>query len=93
MIEIRNMQCDHMTNPLAVDDVRPLLCFAFYGEQADAKVERCKVMVSADTEKLEKNIGDCWDSGWMDSGDLLNLRYAVPLWKAERLITGRPRRL
>ena len=73
---IQHMQCEHMENPMAVDAVRPLLGFSLAQGKAGAKVERCRILVATDSALLKQGQGDCWDSGWNDGGDLLNIHYA-----------------
>ena len=66
-ILVNNLHCEAMNDPLGIDVVRPRLSWALESNQRGQKQTAYHLLVASSLEKLDKNIGDLWDSGKITS--------------------------
>jgi hypothetical protein len=81
------LRCDSMTDPLGVDSSPPRLSWRLRGDGARGLRQRAwQVLVSSTRERLERDAGDVWDSGRVDSDEQLYRPYGGrPLRTAQQV--------
>ena len=90
------LRVDDLKNPLGIDDPAPRFSWQLQDTARGAKQTAYQVLVSSREELLAQGKSDVWDSGRVESGASLNVRYAgaaiqpstryfwrVKLWGAE----------
>ena len=82
-----DLLCDSMVNPLGVDSTPPRLSWQLRGDgQRGLRQGAWRVLVSSSREALERDQGDLWDSGRVESDEQLHLPYGGrPLRTAEQV--------
>ncbi len=91
-----NLRCENLENPIAIDIASPLLSWNMESTKRGQIQFAYQILVSGSKEKLDKNIGDYWDSGKIESDISVNIRYTgeplnsrdvlywkVKIWSAE----------
>jgi alpha-L-rhamnosidase len=82
--EVQHLRCEYLVNPLGIDALKPRLSWEI-GERAEGgnlKPERgikqiaYQVLVASSEELLNKDKGDLWDSGKVESDQQNQLEYA-----------------
>ncbi len=77
-----NLRCEYLMNPQGIDIAKPR--FAWMCESSSKergwKQMAYRILVASSPENLEKNVGDFWDSGKIESGQSTQVVYGgVPL--------------
>ena len=70
---------------------RPFFGWIVNSDQNNTVQTACQILVSSNIENIHKNIGDCWDSGKVESDQSINVVYsgkelqpnAVYFWKVK----------
>jgi len=71
-----NLRCEHLENPLGVDTTQPRFSWILEGQTRGERQTAYQVIVASAREKLDKDDGDKWDSGKVDSDRSVNVAYA-----------------
>ena len=87
---LTKLRCEYLTDPLGIDVEHPRLSWVL--EEQDSKPEvraqrqtGYQIVVASTPELLEKNQGDCWDSGKVASDQTAQIEYAgKPLASRQR---------
>lgn len=66
-LEITNLRCEYLKNPLGIDVVQPRLSWILESSVRGQKQTAYRIIVSSNEENLERNRGDFWDSGKIKS--------------------------
>ena len=66
-LKITNLRCEYLKNPLGIDAVKPRLSWILESSDRGQKQTAYRIIVSSSEENLEKDIGDLWDSGKVES--------------------------
>lgn len=66
-IQVSHLQCEYLESPLGIDEARPRLSWRLSSSQRGQKQTACRVLVASSREKLDRNVGDLWDSGKIGS--------------------------
>ncbi len=88
-LQIENLTCEYLENPLGIDIVNPRLSWQLQSGQRGEKQTAYHLIVASSQENLDKNIGDLWDSGKVNSDQSIHVEYdgkplgsrAVCYWK------------
>src|SRR6266568_4571195 len=82
-----DLLCDSMVNPLGVDSTPPRLSWQLRGDgQRGLRQGAWRVLVSSSRERLDRDAGDLWDSGRVESDEQLHRPYGGrPLRTAEQV--------
>lgn len=67
--------CDGVVDPLGVDSTPPRLSWQLRGEGQGLRQSAWQVVVSSSLEGLERERGDVWDSGRVESDEQLHVPY------------------
>jgi len=70
------LTCDHRTNPVGVNKAAPNLSWKL---AENGMQQAFRIQVASAAESLESGTPDLWDSGWVKSGNALNIPYAGEL--------------
>lgn len=89
--QVAGLSCDYLTDPLGIDNTRPMFGWKVQGALAGDCQTHCRILVSSSLEKLQEDCGDLWDSGKLRTSEQIALKYAgkplesgaVAYWKAK----------
>lgn len=74
-INLNDLQCEMLTNPLGIDVLNPRLSWQFDTSLSEIEQTAYHILVASSEEKLEKNEADLWDSGKVNSNASINVVY------------------
>lgn len=77
-----HLQVDNLEKPLGIDDATPRFSWELKDSARGARQTAYQVTVATQPELLTEGKADVWDSGKVDSGQSLNVKYAGPAVKA-----------
>ena len=72
------LRVDNLRTPLGIDDPAPRFSWQLQDPARGAKQTAYEVLVASREELLRQGKADVWDSGRIDSGESLNVRYKGP---------------
>ena len=81
---IHNLRCEYRTNPLGMDVPQPRLSWELQADERGQKQTAYRILVATSQEKLDENIGDAWDSGWVASDQSVQVSYAGSPLQSDR---------
>jgi len=70
-----NLRCEYLTNPLGIDVCEPRLGWKLTSNQRGQKQTAYRVLVATSQVTLNKNVGDLWDSGRVESDQSSQIVY------------------
>ncbi|MDB4583604.1 family 78 glycoside hydrolase catalytic domain [Draconibacterium sp.] len=70
-----NLRCENLVNPIAIDRATPLLSWNLETELRGQKQTAYQIIVSGSEKNLDKNSGDFWDTGKVESELSVNIKY------------------
>ena len=76
-----HLQVDNLTRPLGIDDTTPRFSWKLNDPAHGARQTAYRVLVATQQELLTDGKTDVWDSGKVNSGQSLNVKYAGPAVK------------
>jgi len=74
----KSLTCEYLSNPTGLDVTQPRFSWILNAtdEKKFGQLQTAyRILVASSTNNLDKNIGDCWDSGWVKSDDMQLIRY------------------
>ena len=75
MLHVINPRCEHFTNPLGVDNLKPRFSWQIKTDSRNVIQSAYRILVSDDPEKLVPNTGNIWDSKKVKSDQSVLVRY------------------
>ncbi len=81
-VTVANLQCEYLTNPLGIDELRPRLSWVIQVEDKGLATQRrivqsaYQILVASSSERLAEDQGDLWDSGKVESRQSIQIEYA-----------------
>jgi hypothetical protein len=79
-IDVANLRCEYLRNPLGIDAEKPRLSWGFADSKSGIpRVQQqtaYQVLVASEEELLKTDKGDLWDSGKVKSDQSVHLEYA-----------------
>ncbi|MEJ2618277.1 MAG: hypothetical protein P8Z35_25195, partial [Ignavibacteriaceae bacterium] len=75
-IEIYDLRCEGLKNPLGIDVVQPRLSWKMRSSIRGQKQTAYRILVSDNPESLEKEIGNLWDTGKIMSDQSIRVVYS-----------------
>ena len=69
------LRVDNLKNPLGIDDAKPKFSWQVHDAERGAKQTAYQVRVASSPELLAQGKADVWNSGRVESGQSLNVRY------------------
>ena len=81
----QDLKCDYLRNPLCLQTSAPAFSWTLQHPRRGAGAAAYQVIVSPDRSFLEKEVGDYWDSGKVESDRTSAVVYkGEPLWSGKR---------
>lgn len=74
-IEVVDLRCEYLNNPLGIDVRTPRLSWKMEGSGINIKQKSFRILASSDREKLQEDIGDLWDSDKVSSDQSIQILY------------------
>ncbi len=79
-INVSNLKCEYLENPLGVDVLQPRFSWNIYSNHRDIYQSGYRILVTDKREMLQDGIGNIWDTKKVQSSKLINIAYqGVPL--------------
>jgi len=75
-IQVDDLRCEYLKNPLGIDAVRPRLSWVIQSEQRGQRQTAYQLLVASSPAVLESDRGDVWDSGKVASDETVHIVYA-----------------
>jgi alpha-L-rhamnosidase len=75
-IRVTNPRCENLANPLGVDVTEPRLSWVLTSDQRGQKQTAYRVLVASSPDELDKDLGDLWDTGRVESNQSIHVPYA-----------------
>ena len=81
----KNLRCEYLVDLLGIDVRAPRLSWQLDDPRRGARQTAYRVLVATSLARLEREEGDLWDSGKVDSGETVHVAYAgSPLASGQR---------
>ena len=74
-IEVTDLRCEYLVNPLGIDVVKPQLSWKLESSVRGQKQSAYRLLAASSLAKLEDNIGDLWDSGKVTLDQSIHVVY------------------
>lgn len=84
-LRIAELRCEYMKNPLGIDVAKPRLFWTLESPQRAQNQQAYQVLVSGSQERLDRGVGDLWDSGKVRSARSIFVPYAGRQLKSRQL--------
>jgi alpha-L-rhamnosidase len=82
---VYGLTVDYQTNPLGIDNSKPLLSWKIRDERTSIKQTAYQIIISSTDKKLKQGIGDIWNTGKVSSDQSVHIRYnGSPLTSRQR---------
>ncbi|HWL17547.1 MAG TPA: family 78 glycoside hydrolase catalytic domain [Opitutus sp.] len=75
-LEVYDLRCDGIENPLGIDSSPPRLSWKLRSEERGQRQTAWQVLVASSLAQLQRDRGDLWDSGRRNSDEQLHVPYA-----------------
>jgi alpha-L-rhamnosidase len=75
-VTVDNLRCEHLRDPLGIDATRPRLSWQLKSTERGVRQAAYQILVATSAAKLDAGQGDLWDSGRVESGASVAIRYA-----------------
>ncbi|RXG32191.1 alpha-L-rhamnosidase [Leeuwenhoekiella marinoflava] len=75
-IEVVDLQCEMLKNPLGIDVLDPRLSWRFKTSAPNIEQQAYQILVASSPAQLAANEADLWDSGKVQSAESLNVFYS-----------------
>ena len=74
-VAVKEVRCEGLKDPAGIDAVTPRLSWQLQSTQRDVQQTAYQVLVASSKALLDKNVGDLWNSGVINSDASLHIRY------------------
>jgi len=74
-VKVTNLKCEYLENPLGIDEPNPRLSWTLESDENGQKQTAYHILVASSLDKLDRDVGDLWDSGSVESEQSLNVIY------------------
>lgn len=75
-VEVKNLQCQYISDPLGVEILKPQLSWKIISSQRNVMQTAYRILVADNLFSLEKNDGNVWDSKKVPSAQSIQVSYA-----------------
>lgn len=76
MITTHRLVCNDQVNPLGMDNAHPVFSWQLASPERAQAQTAYRILVASSAELLDQDQGDLWDSGWVQSDQSMQVRYA-----------------
>jgi len=84
-IQVASLFCEYQINPLGIDVKGPGLSWKLESEQRNQTQKAYQILVSDELELLQKDTGNLWDSGKVNSSNTLQIVYGGKPLKSRQI--------
>ena len=77
-LETMNPRCEYLENPQGIDVLTPRLSWEIQSDRRNVMQKSYRILVASSIDLLNKNRGDVWDSGVVQSEQSSQVEYAGP---------------
>ena len=74
-VNLTNLHCEYLDNPLGIDVVKPCLSWVIESDQRGEQQTAYQILVASAPELLTKEQGDIWNSGKVESNQNIQIAY------------------
>ncbi|HWH71006.1 MAG TPA: hypothetical protein VNT26_16575, partial [Candidatus Sulfotelmatobacter sp.] len=74
-LAIEKLRCEYLVNPLGIDAAHPRLSWILASSGRAEKQSAYQILVASTPQRLDKDQGDLWDSGKMESDETCQIAY------------------
>jgi alpha-L-rhamnosidase len=75
-VTVANLRCENLRDPLGIDATRPRLSWQLQSSGRGVRQAAYQILVATSAARLDEGQGDLWDSGRVESGASVAIRYA-----------------
>ncbi len=75
-MQVKKLRCEMLENPQGIDVTQPRLSWQISTSQRNVQQTAYQILVASSKEKLNKNEGDLWNSGKVNSNKSIHVSYA-----------------
>jgi hypothetical protein len=75
-LAVANLKCDYQPHPLGVQTAKPALSWQLRSDRRNVRQTAYQILVSDSRKSLDKNLGNVWDSGKIQSDASIQVSYA-----------------
>ncbi len=72
---VENLRCEHLTNPVGIDETTPRLSWIMTSHRRGEKQTAYQILVASSVDVLNEDRGDLWDSGKVASDETTEISY------------------
>ena len=72
---VSNLRAEYLTDPIGIGTQRPRLSWTLESPRRGMKQLAYRIVASSSRELLEQENGDCWDTGWVESRETIQIVY------------------
>ncbi len=73
--EVKNLRCEYNTEPMGVETTRPRLSWNMVSSVRGDYQRACQILVASTLERLDKDNGDMWNSGRLETDRSFQFEY------------------
>lgn len=70
------LRCEYRQDPLGIDEKAPRLSWIVTSDEPAQKQTAYQILVASSAGKLDRDVGDLWDTGKTESARTVNVQYA-----------------
>jgi len=74
-LSVARLRCEYLENPLGIDVRTPRLSWIVQSDLRGQRQTAYQILVASTRESLDKDAGDLWDSGKVESGETIQVTY------------------
>lgn len=75
-LNVTELRCEQLENPLGIDTIRPRLSWKLESSEREQKQTAYQILVASSERNLRREQGDLWDSGRIVSDDSAQIYYS-----------------
>lgn len=72
---VYDLQCEYLDNPLAIDNKEPHFSWKMCSSEQGAGSDAYQILVASDLDKLNESDADLWNSGKVETADMVHAEY------------------
>ena len=75
-VRTQHLRTEYLTDPMGIDETRPRLSWVLDSDARGTRQTAYQVLVASSQALLDKDTGDLWDSGKVESDQMAQIAYA-----------------
>ena len=75
-LRVVDLRCEYASDPMGIDVAEPRLFWRLESETRGQRQTAWQVLAASSRDRLDADEGDLWDSGRVEGGDTVHVRYA-----------------